>query len=72
LPVSQQAKSLIVVDPGVLSETPKDPTSLIAIKCPISAKLVREEPLAGDDVGAEAREQALRSHCSSVPRTHPP
>jgi hypothetical protein len=36
----------------VLSETLKDPMSLIAIKCPVSAELVREEPLASDDVGA--------------------
>jgi hypothetical protein len=47
-----RAKSLIVVDSEVLSETPKDPTGLIAIKGPISMKLVREDPLAGDNVGA--------------------
>jgi hypothetical protein len=47
-----QAKSLVVVDPGELCETPEDPTSLLAIKGPIGAKLVREDPLAGDDVGA--------------------
>jgi hypothetical protein len=35
------AESLIVVDSGVLSETPKDPTGL-----------VREDTLAGDNVGA--------------------
>jgi hypothetical protein len=32
--------------------TPKDPASLVAIKGPVSAKLVREDPLASDDVGA--------------------
>jgi hypothetical protein len=47
-----QAESLIVVDPGALSEPPEDPSSLIAIKGPDGMKLVREDPLAADDVGA--------------------
>jgi hypothetical protein len=47
-----QAESLVVVDSGALSETLKDPTNLIAIKCPVNAELVREDPFAGDDVGA--------------------
>jgi hypothetical protein len=47
-----RAESLVVVDSGALSETLKDPTSLAAIEGPISAKLVREDPFAGDDVGA--------------------
>jgi hypothetical protein len=47
-----RAKSLVVVDPEVLSETSKDPASLIVIKGPIGAKLVREDPLVGDDIGA--------------------
>jgi hypothetical protein len=47
-----RAESLIVVDSGALSETPKDPTGLVAIKGPVSMKLVREDPLAGDNVGA--------------------
>jgi hypothetical protein len=46
------AKSLIVVDPWALSETSEDPASLVAIKGPVGMKLVREDPLAGDDVGA--------------------
>jgi hypothetical protein len=46
------AESLIVVDSGALSETPKDPTGLVAIKDPISTELVREDPLVGDNVGA--------------------
>jgi hypothetical protein len=46
-----QVESLIVVNPGVLSETPEDPTSLVAIKGPIRAKLVCEDPLVSDDVG---------------------
>jgi hypothetical protein len=47
-----RAEGLIVVDPGALSETLKDPTGLIAIKGPVSTELVRENPLAGDNVGA--------------------
>jgi hypothetical protein len=46
-----RAEGLIVVDSGALSETLKDPTSLVAIKGPISTELVREDPLAGDNVG---------------------
>jgi hypothetical protein len=47
-----RAESLIVVDSGALSETPKDPTGLVAIQGPVSTELVREDPLAGDNVGA--------------------
>jgi hypothetical protein len=47
-----RAEGLVVVDSAALSETPKDPTGLIAIKCPVSIELVREGPLAGDNVGA--------------------
>jgi hypothetical protein len=46
------AEGLIVVDSGALSETPKDPTGLVAIKGPIITELVCEDPLAGDNVGA--------------------
>jgi hypothetical protein len=46
-----RAESLIVVDPRALSETPKDPASLVAIKGPVGTKLMREDPLVGDDVG---------------------
>jgi hypothetical protein len=46
-----RAESLIVVDSGELSETPKDPTDLVAIKGPISTEFVREDPLTGDNVG---------------------
>jgi hypothetical protein len=46
------AESLIVVNSGALSETPKDPASLVAIEGPVSAKLVREDPFASDGVGA--------------------
>jgi hypothetical protein len=47
-----RAESLIVLDSGALSETPKDPTSLVAIKGTVSAKLVREDLLTDDDVRA--------------------
>jgi hypothetical protein len=47
-----RAESLIVVDSGALSETPKDPTGLIAIKGPVSTELMCEDPLASDHVGA--------------------
>jgi hypothetical protein len=47
-----RAESLVVVDHEALSETPEDLASLVAIKGPIDTKLVREDPLAGDDVGA--------------------
>jgi hypothetical protein len=47
-----RAESLIVIDSVALSETPKDPVSLVAIEGPISAKLVCEDPFASDDIGA--------------------
>jgi hypothetical protein len=47
-----RAESLIVVNSGALSETPKDPASLVAIKGPVSAELVCKDPFASDDVGA--------------------
>jgi hypothetical protein len=47
-----RAESLIIVDSGALSETPKDPTGLIAIKGPVSTELVCEDPLSNDNVGA--------------------
>jgi hypothetical protein len=47
-----RAEGLIVVNSGALSETPKDPTGLVAIKGSVSTELVREDLLAGDNVGA--------------------
>jgi hypothetical protein len=47
-----RVEGLIVVDSGALSETPKDPASLVAIKGPVSAELVCEDLFASDDVGA--------------------
>jgi hypothetical protein len=45
-------ESLIVVDSRALSETLKDPASLVAIEGPVSAELAREDPFSDDDVGA--------------------
>jgi hypothetical protein len=39
-----QAERLIVVHTGALSETPEDPTSLVAIEGAVGAKLVGENP----------------------------
>jgi hypothetical protein len=47
-----RAESLIVVDSEALSETPKDPVSLVVIKGPVSAELVCEDPLTRDNIGA--------------------
>jgi hypothetical protein len=47
-----QAEGLIVVDSGALSETPNNPTGLVAIKGPVSTELVREDPLTSDNVRA--------------------
>jgi hypothetical protein len=47
-----RAEGLVVVNFGALSETPKDPTGLVAIKDPISMELVCEDQLADDIVGA--------------------
>jgi hypothetical protein len=47
-----RAESLVVVDSGALSETLKDQASLVANDGPVNAELVREDPFAGDDVGA--------------------
>jgi hypothetical protein len=47
-----RAESLVVVNPRMLGETPEDPVGIVAIKRPIGTKLVCENPLASDDVGA--------------------
>jgi hypothetical protein len=44
-------EGLVVVNSRALSETPKDPTGLVAIKGPVSTELVHEDPVAGDNVG---------------------
>jgi hypothetical protein len=45
-------EGLIVVDSRAPSETLKDPMGLVAIKSPVSTELVREDPLASDNVRA--------------------
>jgi hypothetical protein len=47
-----RAESLIVVDPEALTETPEDLANLVAIKGSVGMKLVCEDPLVVDDVGA--------------------
>jgi hypothetical protein len=54
-----RTEGLIVVDSGVLSETTKDPTGLIAIKGPVSTELVHEDPFASDNIGALRSENQL-------------
>jgi hypothetical protein len=51
-----QAESLIVINPGALRKTPEDPMSLVPIKHSVGEVLVRENPLASDDVGATGLE----------------
>jgi hypothetical protein len=41
----------MIVHPGVLSEPPEDPTSLVPVKRVIHLELVLEDPLVGDDIG---------------------
>jgi hypothetical protein len=48
-----RTEGLIVVDSGALSETLKYSTGLVAIKGPVSTELVCEDPLVGDNVGAQ-------------------
>jgi hypothetical protein len=45
-------ESLIVVNPGMLRETPEGPASLVAIEHLAGEELVREDSLVGDDIGA--------------------
>jgi hypothetical protein len=45
-----RVERLIVVHTRALSETPEDPMSLVAIERAVGAKLVGENPLAGDNV----------------------
>jgi hypothetical protein len=48
-----RAEGLIVVDSRALSEAPKNPSSLVSLQGTIGPPLVRPDPLAGEDVGAE-------------------
>jgi hypothetical protein len=54
-----RAERLIAVNSGALSEIPKDPTGVVAIKGPVSTELVHEDPLADDNVGALRSENQL-------------
>jgi hypothetical protein len=54
-----RAESFVIVDSEALSETPNDPTGLVAIKGPVSTELVREDPLTGDNVGVLRLENQL-------------
>ena len=47
-----RAESLIVVDAGPLSESPKNPTSLVMIKRAISQKFTAKDPFTSDEVDA--------------------
>jgi hypothetical protein len=47
-----RAESLVVVDSGAPSETPKDPASLVVIESPVSVELVCQDLFASYDVGA--------------------
>jgi hypothetical protein len=47
---------------GGLSETPKDPTSLVPIKRAIHLELMLEDSLVGDDIGSRrSRNQVSRA-----------
>ena len=45
-----RAEGLTIINSMLLSKTVKDPTSLVAVEGAVGAKLVGENPLAGDDV----------------------
>jgi hypothetical protein len=46
------AKSLIIIDAGMLREPVKNPSGLVPLECPIGLELVLEYPLAGDNIGS--------------------
>lgn len=46
------AEGFVEVNAGTLSETAKDPASLVPVEGTVGLELVLEEPLASDDVGA--------------------
>jgi hypothetical protein len=50
--LDDEAEGLVVVYSGALGEAPKDPTGLVAVEGVVRGKLVAEEPLANDHVGA--------------------
>jgi hypothetical protein len=50
--IHKRDESIVVVNPGALRETSEDPMNLIPIECSVGEELIRENPLAGDDVVA--------------------
>jgi hypothetical protein len=50
--LDHRAEGLIIVNAGSLGEAAKNPTSLVPFQGAVGIKLVLENPLAGDDVGA--------------------
>jgi hypothetical protein len=50
--LDHQAEDLIIVDAGSLGEAVKNPLSLVPVQGAVRIELVLENPLAGDDVGA--------------------
>jgi hypothetical protein len=58
--LDHRAEGLIIVDAGSLGEAAKNPVSLVPFQGVVGIKLVLENPLAGDDVGANgARDKIL-------------
>jgi hypothetical protein len=56
--LGDMAESLVIINAGVLSETAKDPASLVPVKRAIWMKLVTKNPLASNNVDAvRARNQ---------------
>jgi hypothetical protein len=50
--LDHRAEGLIVVNAGSLGEAAKNPTSLVPVQGTVVIELVHENPLAGDDAGA--------------------
>jgi hypothetical protein len=50
--LNHRVEGLIVVDAGSLGEAAKNPVSLVPFQGAVGIELVLENPLAGDDVGA--------------------
>jgi hypothetical protein len=58
--LDHRAEGLIIVDVGSLGEAVKNPASLVPFQGTIGIELVLENPLVGDDVGANgARDKIL-------------
>jgi hypothetical protein len=58
--LDHRAEGLIVVNAGSLGEAAKNPASLVSFQGAVGIELVLENPLVGDDVGANgARDKIL-------------